>query len=129
MDRGGPEAQRIRLRLSTVASEAVYASIISFEEQIRGWASVIARTQLVTRQLTYYRELERLLKFYCVTPMLAFDHRAATEFERLRPLVPRLGTMDLKIASIALAKDATLLTRNLSDFGKIPDLRAEDWSA
>jgi len=34
--------------------------------------------------------------------------------------------MDLKIAAIALANDATLLTRNLSDFNKVPDLHAED---
>ena len=36
--------------------------------------------------------------------------------------------MDLKIASIAIANDALLLTRNLSDFSKIPGLRVEDWS-
>jgi tRNA(fMet)-specific endonuclease VapC len=36
--------------------------------------------------------------------------------------------MDLKIAAIALANDVTLLTRNLSDFGKVPDLRTEDWA-
>jgi len=39
----------------------------------------------------------------------------------------RVGTMDLKIASIALANDATLLTRNTSDFKRVPDLRIEDW--
>ena len=33
----------------------------------------------------------------------------------------RIGTMDLKIASICLANDATLLTRNLVDFDKVPD--------
>jgi len=27
------------------------------------------------------------------------------------------------------ANDATLLTRNLSDFRKVPDLKADDWSA
>lgn len=37
--------------------------------------------------------------------------------------------MDLKIASIALANDATVLTRNARDFGKVPNLRIEDWLA
>ena len=37
--------------------------------------------------------------------------------------------MDLKIASICLTIDATLLTRNMKDSSKAPDLRAEDWSA
>jgi len=36
--------------------------------------------------------------------------------------------MDLKIAAIAIANDATLLSRNLRDFGKVPDLRVEDWT-
>jgi tRNA(fMet)-specific endonuclease VapC len=40
----------------------------------------------------------------------------------------RLGTMDLKIAAIARANDATLLTRNTTDFQKVPGLRFEDWS-
>ena len=35
--------------------------------------------------------------------------------------------MDLKIASIALANDATLLTRNTNDFRRVPGLRIADW--
>ncbi len=59
---------------------------------------------------------------------LDYDAKAAAEFERLRQARIRIGTMDLKIAAIALANGATLLTRNLTDFGKVPNLRAEDWS-
>jgi predicted nucleic acid-binding protein len=35
--------------------------------------------------------------------------------------------MDLKIAAVVLARDATLLTRNLSDFRRIDNLKIEDW--
>jgi len=35
--------------------------------------------------------------------------------------------MDLKIAAICLAHDATLLTRNVADFQNIPGLRVENW--
>jgi tRNA(fMet)-specific endonuclease VapC len=36
--------------------------------------------------------------------------------------------MDLKIAAIALANKATLLTRNTADFSKVPALMTENWS-
>jgi tRNA(fMet)-specific endonuclease VapC len=61
-------------------------------------------------------------------PLVDFDERAADEYERLRKARIRIGSMDLKIAAIALASDATLLSRNLSDFSKVPGLRVEDWS-
>ena len=35
--------------------------------------------------------------------------------------------MDLKIAAIALAHDALLLSANLRDFQAVPDLRVENW--
>lgn len=35
--------------------------------------------------------------------------------------------MDLKIASIALVKDALLVTANVRDFASIPGLRCESW--
>jgi tRNA(fMet)-specific endonuclease VapC len=54
---------------------------------------------------------------------------AAEEFQRLQKTRIRIGTMDLKIAAIALTSNATLLTRNLIDFRKVPDLKVEDWSA
>ena len=81
------------------------------------------------RHVECYRQLERLLGFYCETPLLPFDDKALNAFQRLWVARLRVGTMDLKIASIALANDATLLTRNRRDFERVPRLRLEDWSA
>jgi len=58
--------------------------------------------------------------------VLGFDEAAATEFQRLHRRRLRMGTMDLKIAAIVLSHDATLLSRNLSDFNQIPELHVED---
>jgi len=39
----------------------------------------------------------------------------------------RIGTMDLKIASIAKSLDVLLLTANEKDFSQVPGLRRENW--
>ena len=53
--------------------------------------------------------------------------RRRTSVENLKRQRLRCGTMDLKIAAICLVHDGLLLTRNLSDFAKIPGLRVENW--
>lgn len=58
--------------------------------------------------------------------LLGYEVNAADEFERLRQTKVRVGTKDLRIAAICLANDATLLTRNSQDFGRVPGLRFED---
>jgi tRNA(fMet)-specific endonuclease VapC len=80
------------------------------------------------KQVEAYKELKRQLINYCTIPIIDFDEQAAQEFQRLKKLYPRLGTMDLKIASVALVNQAGLLTRNSSDFGRIIGLPVEDWT-
>jgi len=53
--------------------------------------------------------------------MSLIEHGGA-EFERLRQEGVRIGTMDLKIAAIALANDAPVITRNTQDFARVPNL-------
>jgi hypothetical protein len=49
--------------------------------------------------------------------------------QRLRRARIRSGTVDLKIAALVLSHGATLLSRNLADFRRTPDLQVEDWAA
>lgn len=128
LHRGGSESDRIRVHLAGVPPEQVALSIISYEEQMRGWLAEIARARSVVQQKPRYAELQQMLELYCATPLLPFEDEAIAVFQSLWLQRLRIGTMDLKIAAIALANDATLITRNLSDFNKIPDLRLEDWT-
>ncbi|MBW4601459.1 MAG: type II toxin-antitoxin system VapC family toxin [Calothrix sp. FI2-JRJ7] len=43
-------------------------------------------------------------------------------YQSLKAQRIRIGTQDLRIASIVLANNAILLTRNLQDFNKVPEL-------
>jgi tRNA(fMet)-specific endonuclease VapC len=119
----------LRARLAHVRPEEVVTTIISYEEQMRGWMAYLARGRSVAHQVEAYRRLLQHLNNYRRIPVLAFDEAAAVVFQQLRRACPRIGTMDLKIAAIVLSRDATLLSRNLSDFSQVPGLHVEDWTS
>src|SRR5438094_316702 len=128
MHRGGVDGRRIKERLATLGPGQAYVSIVSYEEQSRGWLAETARARSIDRQRAGYEKLAEVLSLFCSTPMLYFDENVVAEFQRLWLMRLRIGTMDLKIAAIALANDAVLLTRNRSDFEKIPGLKFADWT-
>lgn len=65
-----------------------------------------------------------------IPKVLPIDDRVASEFDRLRQnkKLKKIGRADLLIAAITLANRATLVTRNLKDFGQVPGLRVENWA-
>lgn len=120
------EARRLKQRLGD--SEDLYATtIISVEETMRGWMAAIRRIQDPRHQMKAYAKLRQLFRFFATWNVLEWDDPAVDEFEALKQAKVRVGTMDLKIASICLSIDATLLSRNLKDFNNVPGLRVEDW--
>lgn len=74
-----------------------------------------------------YDKLNAVVDFFARWDRLPFDDAAATEFKSLRDHKIRIGTMDLKIASIAFSQDAVVLSANLRDFEQAPNLQVEDW--
>jgi tRNA(fMet)-specific endonuclease VapC len=128
LDRGGVAARPLLQRLATIEPTQVATSIISYEEQMRGWLSYAAKVRTVEQEIDVYKQLKCQLMNYCAIPILEFDEAAAQEFQSLKKLYPRLGSMDLKIASIALVNQAIVLTRNNRDFGQVANLSIEDWT-
>ncbi len=127
-DRGGPSAQALLSRLARIDPNEVVTTIVTYEEQMRGWLGYVNKNSSIELQIEAYRRLEGQLANYRKITVISFDERAGRLFQDLRARHRRLGAMDLKIAAIAIVNQATVLTRNTKDFGQIADLAIEDWT-
>jgi len=124
---GRPAFETLTTRLEVSDDQDVATTVITIEEQMRGWLAWINRSDDLQRQVLGYQELQRLFDFYSRWRVIPFDDQVAATFEMLRRRRIRIGTMDLKIAVIALVHDALLLSANLRDFQRVPDLRVANW--
>lgn len=102
-------------------------TIVSVEEQCRGWLAQIRRLKVVRDQVSAYGRLRKLFTFLADWEIVSFDDPAVDEYERLRKQRVRIGAQDLKIASIALVLGTLPLSANLRDFRQVPGLRVENW--
>ena len=116
-------------RLSVVSPENIAVTIISAAEQLKGRLAQVNRAKTVTEVVYAFARFQEALNFYLTVPILPYDEPAAAQFTRFRKISKnRPGTQDLRIASIALSREATLVTRNQRDFEVISDLSIDDWS-
>lgn len=121
-----PQFSRIVAAMEASPDPDFRATVISVEEQTKGWLAAINRTR-VEDQPRFYSRLIALIDFYSRWRIVSFDAPAAELFTGLRKAGTRIGTMDLKIAAIAIANNATLLSANARDFEKVPGLKFESW--
>lgn len=125
---GSAQATRLEGRLRALPDTEKATTIISYEEQTKGWLGYMSQQKSTKGFREAYRKLLRHVNVYCSIRVLDFNERAATKYEQLRKAHRRLGTLDLRIAAIALTQTATLLTRDVGHFGEIPGLVIEDWT-
>ncbi|MFV1964473.1 MAG: type II toxin-antitoxin system VapC family toxin [Pirellulaceae bacterium] len=123
-----PEYTRLLARLKAHDPTDFYVPIVSFHEQVVGWNAYLNRARTAESVVRAYDMFQRILADFAAMAVAAFDLPASSTFESLRASQIRIGTMDLRIAAIALANDWTLLSRNSVDFCRVPSLRVEDWT-
>ena len=118
-------------RLQQVDRTQVAISIITVEEQLRGWLNVIRQqSKGPPEKLTWaYSNLDKSIAFFQTYQRLSFDVTAGQYFQEFRQQRVRVGTQDLRIACIALVHNLIVVTRNQKDFQQIPGIRLEDWSS
>jgi tRNA(fMet)-specific endonuclease VapC len=124
----GPEFAALSTRIAQHPPADLALSVVSFHEQVLGCHTYLTRARTSADLIRGYAMLARLLSDYSAVAVLPFDTPAAAVFDGLLTQRIRIGTMDLRIASIALSCNLTLLTRNLRDFQQVPGLVTENWT-
>ncbi len=121
-------AAGIRLSEKLAATrESSAISIVSVEEVNRGRLASISKARTATARLAAYNALSELTSALRHWDVVDWTTASEATFARLVSARPRIGTMDLRIAAIAIANDATLLSRNLRDFERVAGLKVENW--
>ncbi len=114
---------------SVVAHRTVTAiTAITVEEQFGGWFSRLRQVRTGSEYAAISGSIAsttEMLSQFRVLPMTesAFDRLGELKRQKLN-----IGGNDLRIAAIARETGATVATRNLRDFGRVPGLVAVDWS-
>ena len=118
---------RLKRRFSE-RQASVVTTIVTAQEVSEGWSAFVRKQKAGSeKQIHGYKQFQHSLELLMELTLLPFDEQAAVVFRTLRKTLPQAGTQDLKIAAICLAHDATVLTRNVGHFTKVPDLRVENW--
>lgn len=110
-------------RLQTVGRAAVAVSVITILE-LRQGANKSQRPEINHAALDDFLEPMAVLPFEEPDALAAAHIRA--HLERLgRPI----GDFDSLIAAQALARDLIVVTNNVEEFQRVPDLRIVNWAA
>jgi len=115
-------------RVAVVEPEALAVTVVTAEEQLRGWLKAIRRASSGAKLVWAYTGLRAVLGYFNSVHLLDFDEMAYTRYEKLRRQKIRIGTQDLRIAAIVLSVEGILVTRNQRDFERVPDLVLQDWT-
>jgi predicted nucleic acid-binding protein len=110
-------------KLASIPPEQQFTSSITLGELVYGAYRLQERVGALLQRLD-----ETLLPNL---PILPFDASAGRRYGEVRAELERRGTpigdADLRIASIALTRDLTVVTANVRHFQKVPGLAVENW--
>jgi len=112
------------------AQDEVVITIISRIETLQGRFATLLKAADGAELQRGQERLDRAERDLAPFRILPINAAVVVEFDRLRQSkgLKKIGRGDLLIASIALANQALLATRNVKDFRKVSGLQIENWA-
>jgi tRNA(fMet)-specific endonuclease VapC len=102
-------------RLDTIGEDPVTITTITVEERVQGWLNAVRQASAPNRadRLVWaYAGLRNSIQYLNQFQVADWTENSGRWFADLRGQGVRIGTQDLRIASIALSIDAVVVTRN-----------------
>jgi tRNA(fMet)-specific endonuclease VapC len=115
-------------RSKSCRADELAITIITAEEQISGWYALIRQARKASDLAAGYARLARTIEVLGAWHLLPFTEPAIRRVEVLKRQKLKVRIMDLRIAAIVLEHNATLVTRNVKDFQRVPGLKIENWA-
>ena len=117
-----------RIRAARQSGIILTTTVVTVEEQYAGRLAQIRKSQTPEALIAAYDRLKASFSLFSQLGILEYNRAADDYFRQFRSQRVRIGTQDLRIASIAIAHSGIVLTRNRKDFEQVPGLTIEDWS-
>lgn len=118
----------VRLHVDAHHPQELTITVITVEEGLTGWYTVLRRARRRDQWPPLYEGLAEQVDFLARWQKLPFTLAAIARYEHLLTSRLNVGRNDLRIAAITLEHGGILVSRNLRDFQRVPNLVVEDWS-
>lgn len=118
----------VREKVKLVPTNEIALAIITANEVWGGWNALLNRAKSHEQAAYAYARLTESQHQLSYWTIVTASVEALELTEQLRKQKLNAGTNDLKIAAIALTLNATVVTRNVRDFSRVPNLTIEDWT-
>lgn len=109
-------------------ADYVRLSVVTVEEIWNGWQAAVNRANTPEAIGHAYDRLTATLNELRDWPVASSPAVAVARYRALKKQKLNVGANDLRIAAIALERDAGVVTRNRRDFSRVPGLVIVDWS-
>jgi tRNA(fMet)-specific endonuclease VapC len=115
-------------RINAVPRVFLALSVVTIQENMRGAISLVEKNANGRRAVETYRFFCEVWESLHEFQVLPYTEAAERIFDSLPPEVKRKGPRDCRIAAIAIAHGAIVVTHNAQDFERIPGVTHVDWT-
>jgi predicted nucleic acid-binding protein len=107
VQRGGAAGQQILSRMAHLRKDELFVTVISYEEQVKGWFKVLSAAKRREETVFGYLGLQQMSQDYCEIAMLPFD---------IKKTLGKFQAYEVKLGDLMIEGENRLLEFGMFEF-------------